>query len=662
MQTLEMYAASLTDTAVIAADKGGGAALDQVFGMTAAAGVVSIVLLWIAYRHRSYKSDWLQEWAGWLGRIGERPTWSVIPLFLFITTILTAFLGFIWDVSLHVGRGRDDGPLANPAHYFILVGLFFLFIAGALAMILPRNDDGSIAKPGMAAVKITRTWYTPTAGILLAACGLYALIGFPLDDIWHRMFGQDVTLWGPTHLMLIGGAGFSLIAVILLMHEGYLAATRSRQKKQVPQGDAPAFLGFEIPKWLTGDRMTRFTQAVACGGLLIGLSVFQVEFDFGIEQFRLVFQPMLMVAAGVFALVVARLWAGTGATLIAVAFAFLIRGAVAVFVGPILGEPTNTFPLYLGIAVIVEVLALIPRLRENALAFGAVVGLAGATVGAFLESFWVRWNYVVPWPKGMWPELLALCIPVGVIVGLTAGLFVRALQPKPLPAPVIRRSIVVAMILTIAGATLWGLNYTVPQNGKAIINLTEAPSVDGFRMVTADVQITPDNLISDDPEWVNILAWQGAGDHLRGLVVDRLAKVGPGKYRSTTAVPVSGSWKTVLRIQDGKTLTAAPIFMAGDPGIGAAEVSATPHIERPLTRELDMLQRERKFDHPSWYFSVATWAVAAMTILLIWLLSWGAARINAAYFPRPDQRPLKFQGSGRGKVHRKSDEPEPVDA
>ena len=54
----------------------------------------------------------------------------------------------------------------------------------------------------------------------MAGCGLYALIGFPLDDIWHRIFGQDVTLWGPTHLMLIGGAGFSLIAVLYLEYEG----------------------------------------------------------------------------------------------------------------------------------------------------------------------------------------------------------------------------------------------------------------------------------------------------------------------------------------------------------------------------------------------------------------------------------------------------------
>mgnify|MGYP000119556937 CR=1 FL=1 len=659
MQAAELVSSPIAQVMNLAADAGGGAALDQVFIMTAATGVISIALLWIAYRHRTFKSNWLEDWASWLGRIGDRPTWSVIPVFLFITTILTAFLGFIWDVSLHVGRGRDDGPLANPAHYFILVGLFFLFIAGALAMILPRNDDRSIAKPGMAAIRITRTWYSPVGGILLAACGVYALVGFPLDDIWHRIFGQDVTLWGPTHLMLIGGAGFSLIAIILLLHEGFLAATVSKQKNQTPPGGPSKLFGWTVPAWIAGPFMTKLAQSIACGGLLIGLSVFQVEFDFGVEQFRLVFQPMLMIGAGVFGCVVARLWAGPGAAFIAVIFAAFIRTIVAVLVGPILGEPTNTFPLYLGIAIVVELLALIPQLRQNAIAFGAVAGVLGATVGAYGESLWVQAMFPIPWPSSMWPSLLAVGIPIGIAVGMTAGLFARALEPRPLPRRAVRRSIVVAMILVVAGSTLWGLSINVPTSARATLHLTEAPQVDGFRMVTADVTVTPTDFISDDPEWVTILAWQGGGNDLRGLVVDPLEKVGPGHFRSTRPFPVSGSWKTVLRIQDGDTLTALPIYMAADPAIGAAEVSATPHIDRPLGREIEVLQRERKFDHPAWLFSTATWIVAAMTIALVWVLSWGVARVNQAYFPREGDPPLRFQGAGKASGKR---EPEPVDA
>ena len=44
-----------------------------------------------------------------------------------------------WDISLHIGVGRDEGPLANPAHYFILIGLFGIFAAGFFAMVLPKE-------------------------------------------------------------------------------------------------------------------------------------------------------------------------------------------------------------------------------------------------------------------------------------------------------------------------------------------------------------------------------------------------------------------------------------------------------------------------------------------------------------------------------------------
>ncbi len=148
------------------------------------------------------------RFADWLGEKFHRPSWVALPVLVFTTSIICALFGFIWDVSWHIGKGRDPGPLANPAHYFIIIGLFGVFVAGMVAIVLPFD------KPGPAAVRITRNWYAPVGGVLMAGCGLYALIGFPLDDIWHRIFGQDVTLWGPTHLMMIGGAGFSLFAVL----------------------------------------------------------------------------------------------------------------------------------------------------------------------------------------------------------------------------------------------------------------------------------------------------------------------------------------------------------------------------------------------------------------------------------------------------------------
>ncbi|NUS91638.1 MAG: hypothetical protein HOQ36_04385, partial [Nocardia sp.] len=526
--------------------------------MTGSAGVIALLLLWIGYLHRTRRITWLQRIADRLGRVFNRPGWVALPLAMFLATILTALLGFIWDVSLHIGNGRDEGPLANPAHYFILAGLFFLFTAGMAAIVLPLDE-----KPGPAAVRITRTWYAPVGGILVAGAGLYALIGFPLDDVWHRIFGQDVTLWGPTHLMLIGGAGFSLVGVLLLEFEGM----RNR-----PRPDEP------------DTRRMWLLRAFAFGGLLIGLSVFQVEYDFGVEQFRLVMQPMLIVAAATIALVAARATLGAGSTLIVVGFAAAVRAVVAVLVGgPIIDAPRNVFPLYLGVALVVELLALLPLARRRIL-WGALCGLVAATVGLWLESLWVAAMFVDPWPSSMWPELLVTAIPTGIAGGVVGAMLAVVLRGEALPRPAIRRTLVVAAVAVVAAVTANGLMIEVPEGARAAVELRDAPE-QGGRMVYADIRLTPADLVGTDPEWIQILAWQGgvgSDSPGRGLVVDHLHREGAGHYVSTKPVPVHGSWKTLLRIQDGRTMTALPIFMAADPGIGAAEVPALDSFTRPF--------------------------------------------------------------------------------
>ncbi|WP_194834484.1 hypothetical protein [Nocardia sp. XZ_19_369] len=587
--------------------EGGGAALDQVIVLTGSAMLVAAGLFWVAYLHRTRRITWLENAADRLGQLGNRPGWVALPLAVFITTILTALLGFIWDVSLHIGKGRDEGPLANPAHYFIMIGLFFLFIAGMLAVVLPLDE-----KPGPAAIRITRTWYAPVGGVLMAAVGLYALIGFPLDDIWHRLFGQDVTLWGPTHLMLIGGAGLSLVAVLLLEFEGRLDR---------PDPDR------------SDGRLLWVFRVFAFGGLLIGMSVYQVEFDFGVEQFRLVFQPMLIVAASTVALVSARYTLGRGSAVVAVLFAFLVRGVVAVLVGPILGAPHNVFPLYLGVAVVVELMALLPLIRKPVW-WGAVTGLAAATVGLWLESLWVGGMFVDPWPTSMWPELLAMAVPVGIAGGALGALLGMVLRGEPLPRPSVRRGLVVAAVLIAAAATANGLRVHVPEKASATVRLQDAAPAPGGRMVTADVTLTPTDLVGDDPEWVQILGWQGgtgSDSPGRGLVVDHLQRVEPGRYVSTKPVPAYGNWKTVLRVHDGSLLTALPVYMPEDRGIDAAGVPASNEFNRPFVAEITVLQRERSFDHPSWLLAGASLIVLICSLLVIWALAWGAARIVLAY-------------------------------
>ena len=591
-----------------------GAGLNQVIGLSIAAMVVTLLMLWIGWAHRTHRITWLTRFADRMGEKFNRPSWVALPVLIFTTFIICALFGFIWDVSWHIGNGRDPGPLANPAHYFIIIGLFGIFVAGMLAIVIPFDQ------PGPAPVRITRNWHAPVGGVLMAGCGLYALLGFPLDDIWHRIFGQDVTLWGPTHLMMIGGAGLSLFSVLMLEHEGGRALPE-------PPAERP---------------FVRFLRYLSCGGLLIGLSVYQIEYDFGVEQFRLVIQPMMIAVVASLGLVVARSAMGRGAAIIAALFAVALRGLVALLVGPILGAPINWFPLYLGPAVVVEVLALTPLLKRP-MAFGAVAGLGIGTVGLSLESLWIGTVYHYPWPTSMWGEALAMAVPAAVLAGLCGAMMGMVLTGQRLPRRPIGISLVVLTVLAIGGAVANGLHVVVPKQDTATITLRDLPSPPGQRLVSADVQITPPTMVTDRPDWVTILSWQGRMENDRGLVIDRLDRVGPGHYRSTQPVPVWGSWKTLMRVQDGYTMTAVPIWEPADDAIPAAEVPALAQSTRPFVQEITILQRERDLNAPGWLFTAGSILVLIFTLMVIAALTWGAGRINnAASQPEPveEKQPL----------------------
>ncbi|WP_297847321.1 hypothetical protein [Mycobacterium sp.] len=584
-----------------------GAGLDQVIGLSIAAVVITLLMLWVGYAHRTHRIGWLTRVADKVGEKFHRPGWVALPVLVFTTSIICALFGFIWDVSWHIGNGRDPGPLANPAHYFIIIGLFGIFLGGMTAVVLPFD------KPGPAAVRITRNWHAPVGGVLMAGCGLYAMIGFPLDDVWHRIFGQDVTLWGPTHLMMIGGACFSLFAVLMLEREG-----EADEGEEVYHGVFITFLRY-----------------LSFGGMFIGLSVYQIEYDFGVEQFRLVLQPMMIAAAAALAAVAARITMGRGAALIAAVFAIALRGGVAVLVGPVLGAPINWFPLYLGPALAVELIALTPLLKRP-IAFGAAAGLGVGTVGLWLESLWIAAVYHYPWPLGMWGEALAMAVPVAVLMGMCGALFGMVLTGQRLPGRAIGISVVVVTVVVIGGAVANGLHIVVPRQNNAAITLTDLPSAPGHRMVSADIQFAPADMVSQHPEWVTILSWQGRMENDRGLQIDELEKVGPGHYRSTRPLPVWGSWKTLLRVQDGYTMTAVPIYEPADEAIPAPEVPALPAMNRPFVQEITILQRERDQNAPGWLFTAGSIVVLFLTLTVIAGLTWGAGRLgNAVTEPEP---------------------------
>jgi hypothetical protein len=585
----------------------GGAALGQVVLASALGLVLTALLLGLVYLHRTRRTTLLTRLGTRLGRPTGVPPWVALPTILTTISLLVALLGMMWDISLHIGVGRDPGPLANPAHYLILFGLFGVFAGGVLACAMPLDE-----KPGPAAIRFLEGWYVPVGGLLVTGAGFYALLGFPLDDIWHRLFGQDVTLWGPTHLMLIGGAGLSLVGVLILEQEGHGGLSTDDGDRKV--GGVARFV----------------RQSAAMDGLLLGMSVFQGEFDFDVPQFRLVLEPFLIAGAAGIALVAARLFIGRGGAVATAGFFLAVRGVVSLIVGPVFGEITPSFPLYLGSAIVVEAIALVLPLARRPLLFGAVAGIGIGTLGHATEWGWTHLRQILSWGSDILVEGTLMAIVGGVAGGLLGTLLALGLRRR-LPRPAVRRTVLLGSLLALAAGLTNGLIATVPRDVRATFAIDDV-STDP-RTANISVRLDPADAV-DDPSWVQITAWQG-----QGLVVQPLERTGPGAYRTTAPVPIDRDWKTMLRLHDGRVLTAVPIYLPADAAIPAQEIRADDGMTRPATPEKSLLQRERK-NAPAWLWNTAALVVLGCTLVLIAALSWGVARFARRARQREPSRAL----------------------
>ncbi len=596
-----MAAATTLPALLAEAAPAGGAALDQVAIATGMATVASAVLLWAMFVYRKGHGGPLRKLSRFAEKAAGLPGWAALPLGLGGGALLIALLGMYWDISLHVDNGRDPGPLANPAHYLILVGLYGIFAAGCLALALPEPDE----KPGPAAVRIRRDWHVPVGGLLICACGAFALVGFPLDDLWHRLFGQDVTLWGPTHLMLFGGAGLTLVGQAILLAEGLHA----RGVRTDTKGDTSP--------------LVTLRRLGILGGLLIGLSTFQGEFDFGIAQFRLVFHPMLIALAAGFALVAARIWIGRGGAIGAALMFLAVRGIVDLIVGLVFGQSWPTMPLYLPEAICIELAALWLG-RNRPLALGVVGGLLVGTVGLAAEWGWTQLVFPLPWNDGILPEALIVAPIAGVAGGVLGALLASGVRFR-LPEPRVARGAALGALVAVAGLVAYGLATTDPTGRSATLALHDVPTNDGIRHVQGTVTFHPSD-VADGAAWTTITAWQG-----EGLVIDRLKRVREGVYRTTKPIPVSGDWKALVRVHNGRSIQGVPIWLPADPAIpGATEVPARAEMTRALVADHTILQREKKDDIPGWLWTAACLVVLVLALTFIATLSWGLARVARA--------------------------------
>jgi hypothetical protein len=567
----------------------GGAAIGQVVIATVGAMVMTAAMLGLVIGHRTGRLALVGRLASFAERTSGTAGWASLPGALLGVFLLTAVFGMYWDISLHIDNGRDPGPLANPAHYFILVGLFGVLFAGVAAMALP------LRRPDAAAVRLPNGWWAPVGGLLIALCGSISLLAFPLDDIWHRLFGQDVTLWGPTHLLLIGGASFSIIGAWILHVEG--GASRS-------------------PKM---QRRARIRELVLAGSLLIGLSTFQAEFDYAVPQFRLVCHPILLMLAAGIGLVAARVRLGRGGALAAVVVFLAIRGLLALLVGPLFGQTTPHFPLYIVEAVLVELVAL-RFTRGRPLLFGACAGVAVGTVGLAAEWGWSHVWWVIPWPGALFPEAAIAGLIAAIAGGVIGGFIGRSLLSEQ-PRAREPRWVVPAAVVAVVGLIAYMLPMPNGDHVPQATIVTQDLSGGAKRTIAATVTLAPPDA-AKHAKWLTVTGWQGGAS-----IVDRLKRLREGNYQTTKPIPVYGNWKVTLRLQRGRAVLGLPIFLPNDPAIPAKETPALAKFTRPFVRDKQNLQREQKAGVPGYLTVVAYAAVLVIWLTMLGGLGWGLARL-----------------------------------
>ena len=519
---------------------------------------------------RSGRSRTPLTWpADGLERVTGMPGWAPAMIGTAAIGLLTAGIGFYSDVAWHIGLGRDEELFTAP-HTMIVVGLGIITVAAGLGIFFATltRADTALRWGGLR---------IPWSAVPLGVLGGCALAGFPLDEIWHQQYGVDVTMWSPTHLLMICGASLSLVAAWLVLAE---AGVR------------------------TGGRIWgRVAHLIAGFFVLAGLSSVQGEFAFGVPQFQQLYHPVLVTLAAGFALVACRVVMGPGRALavavLSLGLELIGRGDSTELVSQRAGA------VYVVSAIAVELVAVLigtqPRWR-----FALASGVGVATLG--LAGEW-RWNQGAPqpWTASLLPEALFLSVLVGAGAAVLGAAWGGAIARDGARMPA-------ALVGAGAVAVVLALAIPLPRTTSPVTASVELQRRGDLARVSVELQPAD---AADDVRWFQLSAWQGGG-----LVLADMREESPGRWVGERAVPVTGDWKTLLRLHRGSDMMAVPIFLPADEEIGAPEI---PAVDRtmPFENEQRYLLREVK-DGP------ATYELIVYAILFVIALAWATTFTLAA--------------------------------
>jgi hypothetical protein len=116
-------------------------------------------------------------------------------------------------------------------------------------------------------------------------------------------------------------------------------------------------------------------------------------------------------------------------------------------------------------------------------------------------------------------------------------------------------------------------------------------------------------------------------------------------FHTTKPMPLTGQWKTMIRLHKGSALTAVPVYLPADPAIPVGGLAAPARFTRPFGNEHHILQREQK-TAAGWLWGAAYGVVFVCAMGFLVLLAWGVHRVSTTPPPSPRERRFTTRRTG----------------
>jgi hypothetical protein len=158
--------------------------------------------------------------------------------------LLQGELGAIWDREWHFYVGRDW--FWTPPHTLI-----YSCVAGAgliaLALTLTETIRYRKGAPGVddtSTIAVFKIFHAPLGFVIAGFGALVTLAAAPLDNYWHNLYGIDIALWAPFHMMGVLGGMIGILGMV------YVFASEAAIEREAGY-PYTRFLGLSLLEWGT---------------------------------------------------------------------------------------------------------------------------------------------------------------------------------------------------------------------------------------------------------------------------------------------------------------------------------------------------------------------------------------------------------------------------